>query len=356
LPTALVLTVVSLELARKDGGSAVVAGVLAAALPWLRPEGLVIVAPLLLLSELPTLRALGDPTRRSAAVRRLLLLAALPILSQLVLEAVRFAVYGNFIPNPVLIKVGTGEVGVVTFRFLRQVAPIVPVAVAGVLALKGRTRLLAVPVVVYLVGSWTAANEVNMFSRFFLPAWPLIVLLAAGALARVADAMHTRWSEVAGEASMVALAGTLAFLVPANSWNNAIHHATTYVECREAPRVDAGRWLNERLGEGDVYGTHDGGLIPFLAGAEAIDTAGLNDPALPEAGTLSPDVRAERALARTPRFFVIASARLDELRPRYSVDKALVELDGFSEYEERATFGYEGCNYNIYIMEFTGAS
>lgn len=94
------------------------------------------------------------------------------------LEAARLAVYGHLLPNWAVYKVGSGVAYDVLSRFVDQAWPVVLIAGLGLTAARGRARLLAVPLAIYAAGSLAALDSVNGFSRFFLPAWPQLALLA----------------------------------------------------------------------------------------------------------------------------------------------------------------------------------
>ena len=85
---------------------------------------------------------------------------------------VRLIIYGHLLPNSLLYKAGSGGTYDVLLKFVEQAAPLLALAVAGVLVARGRQRLLLVPVGVYAVGSVGALDSVNGLSRFFLHAWP----------------------------------------------------------------------------------------------------------------------------------------------------------------------------------------
>ncbi len=176
LPVALAATAGTLEVARRDGGRVLRAAAAFAVLPWLRPEGLAVAAAVVALGEVPGL--FRAATRRRALLRASLL-GGIPLCSQIVLEAVRFGVYGHLLPNSVLYKSGAGDGLTVLDKFLDQALFPTVLAVVGTVILTGRSRLLAVPPVVYALGSIGTLDSANAYSRFFMPVWPLIALLAA---------------------------------------------------------------------------------------------------------------------------------------------------------------------------------
>ncbi len=209
LPVALALTVALLELSRRDGGNVVVAGIALALLPWLRPEGLAVAGAVVLLSEGPGL--FRSRTRR-AALRRGLVLAGLALGSQVALEAFRLGVYGHLLPNSVLYKSGTGEPLTVLAKFTGQSIALLILALPGLILGHGRQRLLAVPPLVYVLGSIGTLDSANGFSRFFMPVLPLLALLAGIALAGIVTRAE-RGTRFAG-AALATAAGVTALLLP----------------------------------------------------------------------------------------------------------------------------------------------
>src|SRR5215218_5724414 len=139
LLVALALTAGTLEVARPDGGRVLRAAAAFAVLPWLRPEGLAVAAAVVAVGELPGL--FRAATRRRALLRALLL-GGIPVLSQLVLEAVRLGLYGHLLPNSVLYKAGAGDGLTVLDKFLDQALVPTMLAVVGAVLLSGRSRLL----------------------------------------------------------------------------------------------------------------------------------------------------------------------------------------------------------------------
>lgn len=348
LPMALIVTAAALILARPDGGSAFWAGILLALLPWTRPEGLALAGALVFCSEIAPLL---DRGRRAATLRRLAWLAGLPLLSQIVLQGLRWAWYGHMLPNSVIYKGGTGKFGDVTFTFLLEVAPLLPLAAIGLVRLPPRARLLAAPIAVYAIASLTFRDSVNLFSRLVLPIFPLLVLLAAAGLAAVAASQGWRRWAAAGLATAV-VAALMTFVMPANIGVASVK-ANDYAECRSTAREAGGRWLAQRLNPGDVYAVGDAGVLPYYADGTAHDIFGLNDPMLQELGTTPAAERADRALDRDPRFIVVASKERDAVRPHYTVERLIRRDQRFDHYRPAVVTGadHDGCNYYIHIFE-----
>ena len=339
LPVALALTLAVLELARSDGGRPAVAAALLAVLPWLRPEGLVVAGAVVLASEAA---GLWRRSSRAAALRRLAWLAGLPLVSQVLLELERLAVYGHLLPNSVLYKSGTGELFAVAGGFVRQSGLVLVLAVAGAVVARGRARLLLVPLLVYAAGSIGTLDSANGWSRFFQPVWPQVALLAGVLLVRTA---RRRWAAAAltgavASATLVVLPGNLEEVDASQS---------RYTTCRVGARAEVARWLSRETPRTTTFSVSDAGLVPARAGGRtAYDAFLLNDALLQRTGPLPPGERADLVHERRPDVVVLVSRRPDRLVPGYPTDAALAEHPAFGAYRLAHTgSGGAGCGYHL---------
>jgi arabinofuranosyltransferase len=343
LLVALVLTAGTLELARADGGRPWRAAVLFALLPWLRPEGLVVVLALVAASEGPGLLLRSTPWRRAA--RRLAWLAGLPVLSQAALELARWGLYGHLLPNSVLYKSGTSdELSFVLDKFLAQSAVVVVLALAGAAATGWRPRLLVVPFAVYAVGSLGTLDSANHFSRFFLPVWPQLALLAGVAVVTVAGAVSRLTAAVLLLATLAA-----ALHVPPGSVVRVDEWQERYMTCRAGARAEVAAWLVESTPPSTTFSVSDAGLLPARAGGRsATDAFLLNDPLLQETGPLPPSARAEIVHERRPDVIVLASRDPERLVPLYPTERAVARAPQMADYRlAHVGSGGRGCGYHL---------
>jgi arabinofuranosyltransferase len=294
LPAALAITAGVLPLAREapTRRDALRAGVAFAVLPWLRPEGIAVALAVALAAET---RGIADRDGRI----RLALAAGLPLASQALLEALRLAVYGHLLPNSFIYKQGTGGTLDVLSQFVTQSWPLLLVAVAGLIVAHGRQRLLAVPAIVYALGSIGTLDSVNFYSRFFLPLWPQLALLAGIGVAAVPL-----------RAVRIALAGVLVaaglFAGPA-ALGTVRRHSGRYARCRQAARIKEAAWLRARTAPGAVFAMSDAGLVPEQAHRFAIDQLLLNEPVIQRTGSLGVVGRADYVFGRHPDVIVLIS-------------------------------------------------
>jgi len=349
VPAALALTAGVLPLCaalptRRDAARA---GVALAVFPWLRPEGVVIALSVAVLAEAPsTLRRAG---RRDALVR-LTFAAGPPIASQLVLGATRLAVYGHVLPNPFFNKTRVGAGLAVLNRFVDEAWPVLVLAAAGVVLARGRQRLLAVPPLVYGLGSVGALDNVNFFSRYFLPIWPLCALLAGVAVAAAVTHLGRLRGAVATTGAL-ALVGAMLFLMPGEA--RALHGwSGWYAGCREQVRETAAAWLRAATPPDARFSISDAGLVPVLAGGRtAIDQLWLNEPILQHTGPRTARQHADYVLARRPDAILLASQSARALVPLYKTDRALSADPRLRQYH-LATVArsrtISGCHYALY--------
>lgn len=348
--TAAVLTAAICQLARPDGGRAVLGGALLALLPWLRPEGLVVALALAVLGETPGLRRRGA---RRASARRLAVVGGLPLLSQAALEVVRLAVYGHLLPNSVLYKAGTGETFAVLQKFLGQSLLVVGLAVVGVLLLRGRPLLLAVPLAVYVVGSLGTLDSVNAFSRFFMPVHPQVALLAGVAVDRVtARLVAGAGRRTAAAAGLAVVVATVASVAPPAGPRDVHRWQQGYTSCRVAARGEVVDWLVTNTPAETTFAISDAGYVPARAGARtAVDNFMLNDPLIQRTGPLTPRQRADVVHERRPDVLILASREPNRFDPLYATDAALRTHPQGGEFSQvHVAGGDPACAYHLMVL------
>jgi hypothetical protein len=348
--TAAVLTAAVCQVARADGGRAVLAGALLALLPWLRPEGLVLALALAVLGEAPRLRR---PGARAASARRLAVVGGLPLLSQGALEAARLAVYGHLLPNSVLYKSGTGETFSVLQKFLGQSLLVVGLAVVGVLLLRGRPLLLAVPLGVYVVGSLGTLDSVNAFSRFFMPVHPQLALLAGAAVAGLAGRLVAGAGRRTVAAAVLAVVvATVASVAPPAGLRDVHRWQQGYTTCRVAARVEAADWLLTNTPSETTFAISDAGYVPARAGGRtAVDNFMLNDPLIQRTGPLTPGQRADVVHERRPDVLILASREPNRFDPLYATDAALRTHPQGGEFSQVHLAGGDSrCAYHLVVL------
>lgn len=349
LPVALVLTIATLELARSDGGRIWLAAVAMALLPWLRPEGLAGGLALVALGEGFALLRRAD---RGRAVRRLAVLAGVPIASQVLLEIFRLAVYGHLLPNSVIYKAGHGTLTGVAEKFLAQSVVLVVLAVIGLVVARGRQRLLGVPPAVYLLGSLGMADSVNAYSRFFMPVLPQLILLSGLGVAALLAGVEERRRRIAAVA-LVTVSGLSMLLVTPGNFRSAQAFAQDYHDCRTTTRLNMAEWLRENLPEDAVYSISDAGLVPARAERTAIDSFFLNEALLQEIGRLTTPEVAEEVFRRRPDVIVLSSHNPDVFIGSYPNDQLV--HDQLAEQGYRLAFVTTGtrptCAYSLWAFE-----
>lgn len=348
--TAAVLTAAVLQLARPDGGRPLLAGGLLAVLPWLRPEGLAVGLALAALGEGPALLRRGT---RPAALRRLAAVGGLPVLSQAVLEAIRLGVYGHLLPNSVLYKSGTGQTLGVLEKFFGHSMLVLGLALVGAFLLRGRRLLLVVPVVVYLAGSVGTRDSANAFSRFFMPVWPQLALLAGVAVAALAAFLVTdARRRTAAAAALGGVVAAAASLVLPGSLGDVDRWQQSYMSCRAGAREDVVDWLLTSTPPDTSFAVSDAGYVPARAGGRtAVDNFMLNDPLIQRTGPLNPRERAEIVHERRPDLLILASRDPHRFDPVYATDGALRTHPRGADFSlVHVASGDPGCGYHLMVL------
>jgi arabinofuranosyltransferase len=349
LLVALAVTAGTLEVARRDGGRVLPAAAAFAVLPWLRPEGLVVAAAVVAVGELPDLfRAAA----RRRALLRISVLGGIPLASQLLLEALRLGLYGHLLPNSVLYKSGAGDGLTVLDRFLDEAQLPTVLAVVGVLLLSGRARLLAVPPVVYVLGSIGTLDSANGYSRFFMPVWPLIALLASVAVGWGVTALTRRVGAVAG-AALMAAAGLAVLGVSPADVRSVQAEQQRYMDCRVGAREAAVDWLRTTPPD-TSFAISDAGLVAARAeGRSAVDNFFLNDPLIQETGRIPFRERADLVHRRSPDVLVLSSREEGRFVGYYPTEQAIYDHPAMSEYRLAyvANGHGAGCNYHLMLFQ-----
>ena len=351
IPTALAATVGVLLLARPDvdRSHALRAGLVLATLPWLRPEGIVLALAIAGAAGAPGL--LRRATRRPA-LTRLGLAAGIPLASQAVLELERLVIYGHLMPNSVIYKSGAGTGLEVLDKFAEQAGPLIVVAAVGLLLARGRQLLLAVPPLVYAVGSIGTLDSVNAFSRFFMPTWPACAMLVGLALAVASRRLGRVRPAVALGVGILLVA--LVVTPEGGNIDTTKRYGEYYAKCRDGARGDAAEWLRTQTIPKTSFAISDAGLTPAQAGGrKAIDQFLLNEPVIQNTGPLPISTRRELIYARDPDVLVMVSKTPDRFTKLYETDAQLRADPRFRRYElaHVARGAGEDCDYHLFLYQ-----
>ena len=350
LPTALAATAGALLLARPraDMRSATLAGLVLAVLPWLRPEGIVVALALAAAAEGPALLRAGE---RRDALLRLRASAGIPLASLALLEALRLAVYGHLMPNSVIYKSASGSGSLVLEKFTEQAPALLVIAVLGVLLTRGRQLVLAVPPVVYAIGSIGTLDSVNSFSRFFMPTWPHCALLAGVAVA----AASRTFGRMRAAAALAAAAALVALIFTSQQApiQETKRWGENYAACKDGARESAAAWLRGHTRSNSAFAISDAGLTPAQAGGRvAIDQFLLNDPVIQDTGPLPIARRVALVFQRDPDVLIITSRTATAYTPLYETDRQVTRDPRFRRYRLAHVARGEGedCRYHLFLF------
>lgn len=304
LTTFQILLLGHLLLVRRPLGAALVSASLIVA----RPEGILFVLPLALHLRL-------ERVRSGAAVKML----SIPLGVLALLLAWRWLYYGSLLPAPFHAKIDTG--GTAT-RFLRlHTRALVAYTVQGfaarecvlglsvlgmVILFKPPFKPLMLSVLLIVFFIWFAGGDWMAFSRFWVPAIPLLVLFWLGAIAFLRRVLVRRPLRIALVAALVLLpvlfnaALTVHRLgeLEANRNVNPAMHARTHVE--------VGKFLRDRGRPGDRVVVNEVGAIGYYSDLHVVDMLGLVSPdVVPLLGKHTRVEYAAHVLAGRPRFVLL---------------------------------------------------
>jgi arabinofuranosyltransferase len=165
-------------------------------------------------------------------------------------------------------------------------------------------------------------DSANAFSRFLLPTWPLLALLAG-----IAIAAAGRGKVLADVATAAVAAVVLSLSLPA-----VVRFASGYADCKQAVRQDMAAWLYANTPPGGVFSISDAGLVPARAGRRVVDQMMLNDPALQRGDPWSVGRKVGHVYGERPLVLVLAGRAADHFAPRYVLDGTIAGDPRFGAY------------------------
>ena len=240
-------------------------GLALAALPMMRPDG--ILAALVVLA-IAVLRGAG-PARTIRTVLTFGTLVALFLLA-------RHRYYGEWLPNTFFAKRGGGTMWGLGWKsvldFLKEnggwgwliALPALFLAPARAAA----WSLLAVAATRFLFDAWAGGEWVG-FRRFLVPTFPFLYTIVMAGVARL------RW-----RALLLPAAAATAALLVAPAWMDYPEReaeAIAYAHGLDAAQGALGRAIAARTAPDALIAMDDAGLGPYLAGRRNLDMLGLND-------------------------------------------------------------------------------
>jgi arabinofuranosyltransferase len=168
---------------------------------------------------------------------------------------------------------------------------------AGAVSLEGGehrlARVLIVPGLLLLggvlltrplpLGDFDPPRVPFYFERYALPAWPLLLVVAAAGLSSL---VRTAWAGLfcRPRAALVlvaplALVAGLAHAAPRHAAEVTLRFARECADV-EALQVAAGIWIDAHLSRSAVVATHDAGAVRYFGKRHVLDTYGNNDARL----------------------------------------------------------------------------
>ncbi|MCI0548725.1 MAG: hypothetical protein L0027_15755, partial [Candidatus Rokubacteria bacterium] len=264
--------------ARASGGSVLLA-VPFVLMVLTRPEGTAIALLAFVVGALMGRRRGGG----RAHLRRLGLAAAIAAVSIVALFAWRFAYYGRLVPNTFHAKV-TGDKGQILtgLAYLGDwslASPLLAASLLAPLALlsarvrerlgRGHPAWLLWVLALFIVASGVALGGDSMpFFRFFVPAMPLLAVVAATGAAAVLQ-RHQKWLVIAA-VPITAVASHVTI----QPYRAFVAHRTAVVGAA------VGRWFARELASDELMAINTVGALPWESDLPTLDMLGLTDASI----------------------------------------------------------------------------
>jgi len=279
---ALVLAVATAVAVERRPAGALVGPAAATLAYFLHPDAVLAFVPLLVAHAY---EARADRRFRARLIAALAL-AALLVIGHAVW---RWSYYGAWLPNTYPLKmtgIGLGERlsnGVVfTSLFVREVAPVIALALVAWLARPGRiAQLLGGPFLVLLAYQVWIGGDGWPYWRFLAPAMPLLGVLAAAGGARAAVAAAAAAGKRAQPRVIAAWIGlAAAAFVSANARfaGEIAGVEPPFQADRNKDSVQRALALSRVLRPEATIAVFYAGAVPYLTGMRAIDVLGKMDP------------------------------------------------------------------------------
>jgi arabinofuranosyltransferase len=217
---------------------------------------------------------------------------------------------------------------------------------------RGRARLLAVPPAVYALGSIGTLDSANAYSRFFMPVWPLVALLAAVVVGYAANALARRGNRLPAAAVAVA-AGVVLLALPPGDVRSVDGMQQRYMDCRVGPRESVIDWLHTTP-PGTSFAISDAGLVPARAGGRpVVDNFFLNEPLIQETGRIPFRERADLVHQRDPDVLVLSSRDPERFAGYYPTEQAIHDHPDMSGYRlaHVGSGTSPSCGYHLMVFQ-----
>ncbi len=269
-----------------------------------RPEGAMFLA-------LPLVGALA--ARRREVTRRQAVALALALGVLFVYTAWRWATFGTVVPNTVSAKIG-GDAGTTLGRGLAYfwetfggaLGLLLVAAIPGAIGPLGRLArsragdgegmtVYTVAAALQLVFAVAVGGDWMPAGRFFVPALPLLAVLAAGPLVRL-----PAWGAGVAVGGFLVAAAAQAKLDPHLNWYRWAGQADGG-RLTVAPLMEAGAHLRNTADPDAVLAATEAGVVPYISRLRFIDMLGLVDAHIAGLeGGLHGKVDADYVLGREP--------------------------------------------------------
>jgi hypothetical protein len=240
----------------------------------------------------------------------------------------RYQYFGHLLSNSAYYKRNTRNPKLL-LELLQQCWPLFVLSLAAPYRRLGFAGLLLLGVIsAYMLGFARVASSVSYFHRFLLPTLPALALLAAAGLQRIAA---LRWRGLPFHAcSGVLLALLLLFeVVLSPSSMRRVESSVSRMGERMLSRARVAAFVVQHFPVSYRVAVGDAGVISYVLSNPIIDVFGLNDERLTHQFGGNHRKYNRALIAERPELFVLTSSSLDDLAPRFSVERGIVRDSRF---------------------------
>ncbi|MHC4661580.1 MAG: hypothetical protein ACYS8W_07815 [Planctomycetota bacterium] len=331
-----------------------------------RPEGnlLAIAGSLAVLFLIPR----GDRKRLGI---RLLLIYVLPGAIYFIW---RWAYYGSLLPLPFYIKMfpRTPALGwyvtknFVWFHLYRSGL----FMLCALILLRRRVLPSLSGVILFLIFYTLPSHVMGDFSRFLIPAAPLIAALSAAGIASFFILLRRfvrrieKWSRTAIAALTILISALIACSLSfnialfdfrfhvSNNRTKMIKHCRYYSAALERAHIALGKKLAlyRARDKTPLLALGDAGAVPYYSNWRTLDTWSLNDPVLAK----SKEYDTEYVLSKNPDVLVLVSVKADEFEPGFEWEMELYD-GALRKGMEKIFTLHHSASYHLWLMAQPGS-
>jgi hypothetical protein len=237
--------------------------------------------------------------------------------------------FGHLLPNPVYYKADSAQPGILLAEFVDQNLPLlILAAVAPIRRLSARAWSLAAVPVLYAAILYDTVPSVSILHRFFIPAFPCAVALAAAAVEHRVVRVGARGRPTALVIFFLTAGTDLAHpdagLVPTRA------RADRLTE-RVRDRIAVAEWIHHNTPREQPVAVADAGAIGYLLDRPVYDLFGLNDPDFVHQHGKQRRAYVRSVMRKKPKVVAVVSRDPDRFERRWGTGNHAVRSKGFAD-------------------------